>query len=178
MGHSLTDNRHGLVVNAMVTHADGYAEREAAKAMIKDARQAVANPETEVTLGADKGYAAAEFIEELKRLKVTPHVAQSKSARRSAVPDEIATTGKRAPEAQNQPRRPSAGAGFPQLAQVRSNTGPAARYFSSLLGAENLGPTLAGDERAGHRQAIESRCHGLPLTPCAPNQEQVTMLTQ
>ncbi len=44
MGHTLTDNRHGLVVNAMVTHADGYAEREAAKAMIKDARQAVADP--------------------------------------------------------------------------------------------------------------------------------------
>jgi transposase len=55
MGHTLTDNRHGLVVNAMVTHADGYAEREAAKAMIKDARQAVADPEKEVTLGADKG---------------------------------------------------------------------------------------------------------------------------
>lgn len=92
MGHTLTDNRHGLVVNAMVTHADGYAEREAAKAMIKDARQAVADPEKEVTLGADKGYDAAEFIEELQRLKVTPHVAQNKSGRRSAVPDEIAAT--------------------------------------------------------------------------------------
>ena len=92
MGHTLTDNRHGLVVNAMVTHADGYAEREAAKAMIKDARQAVADPKTEVTLGADKGYDAAEFIEELQRLKVTPHVAQNKSGRRSAVPDEIAAT--------------------------------------------------------------------------------------
>jgi len=92
MGHTLTDNRHGLVVNAMVTHADGYAEREAAKAMIKDARQAVADPKTEVTLGADKGYDAAEFIEELQRLKVTPHVAQNKSGRSSAVPDEIAAT--------------------------------------------------------------------------------------
>ena len=92
MGHTLTDNRHGLVVNAMVTHADGYAEREAAKAMIKDARQAVADSKTEVTLGADKGYDAAEFIEELQRLKVTPHVAQNKSGRRSAVPDEIAAT--------------------------------------------------------------------------------------
>ena len=86
MGHTLTDNRHGLVVNAMVTHADGYAEREAAKAMIKDARQAVVDPQIEVTLGADKRYDAAEFIEELQRLKVTPHVAQNKSGRRSAVP--------------------------------------------------------------------------------------------
>ena len=92
MGHTLTDNRHGLVVNAMVTHADGYSEREAAKAMIKDARQAVADPKTEVTLGADKGYDAAEFIDELQRLKVTPHVAQNKSGRSSAVPDEIAAS--------------------------------------------------------------------------------------
>jgi transposase len=92
MGHTLADNRHGLVVNAMVTQADGFAEREAAKMMIRDARQAVADPETEVTLGADKGYDAAEFIEELQRLKVTPHVAQNKSGRNSAVPDEIAAT--------------------------------------------------------------------------------------
>jgi len=92
MGHTLMDNRHGLVVNAMVTHADGFAEREAAKAMINDARQAVADPETEVTLGADKGYDAAEFIEELQRMKVKPHVAQNKSGRSSAVPDDIATS--------------------------------------------------------------------------------------
>jgi hypothetical protein len=50
MGHTLTDNRHGLVVNALVTHADGYAEREAAKAMINDARQALDDSGTEVTL--------------------------------------------------------------------------------------------------------------------------------
>jgi transposase len=90
MGHTLTDNRHGLVVNAMVTQADGFAEREAAKAMIWDARQATASADAEVTLGADKGYDAAEFIEELHRMKVTPHVAQNKSGRRSAVADEIA----------------------------------------------------------------------------------------
>jgi transposase len=92
MGHTLTDNRHGLVVDAMATRADGYAEREAAKLMIKKARQAVADPQVEVTLGADKGYDAAEFIEELLKLKVTPHVAQNKSGRRSAVDDQIAAS--------------------------------------------------------------------------------------
>ena len=45
-----------------------------------------------MTIGADKGYDAREFIDELLRLTVTPHVAQNKSARRSAVPDEIAAT--------------------------------------------------------------------------------------
>jgi len=90
MGHTLTDNRHGLVVDAMATRADGHAEREAAKLMIAKARQAVADPSVEVTLGADKGYDAKEFIAELQRLNVTPHVAQNKSGRSSAVPDAIA----------------------------------------------------------------------------------------
>lgn len=88
MGHTLMENRNGLIVNAMVTQADGHAERDAAKAMINDARQA--NPEAAITLGADKGYDAAEFIAELQWLQVAPHVAQNKSGRRSAVPDEIA----------------------------------------------------------------------------------------
>ncbi len=90
MGHTLSDNRHGLVVNAMVTQADGFAEREAAKVMIWDARQAAESADSEITLGADKGYDAAEFIEALHRMKVRPHVAQNKSGRRSSVADEIA----------------------------------------------------------------------------------------
>ena len=90
MGHTLMENRNGLIVNAMVTQADGHAEREAAKAMVADVRQA--NPEGDITLGADKGYDAAEFIKALQDMKVTPHVAQNKSNRKSAVPDEIAST--------------------------------------------------------------------------------------
>jgi transposase len=90
MGHTLMENRNGLIVNAMVTQANGHAEREAAKAMVADARHV--HPEGEITLGADKGYDAAEFIEALQEMKVTPHVAQNKSNRASAVPDEIAAT--------------------------------------------------------------------------------------
>jgi transposase len=90
MGHTLMENRNGLIVNAIATRADGHAERVAAKAMIHDARQA--HPQAAITLGADKGYDAAEFIADLHKMKVTPHVAQNKSGRRSAVPDEIAQT--------------------------------------------------------------------------------------
>jgi transposase len=90
MGHTLMENRNGLIINAMVTQADGHAEREAAKAMVADARQVM--PEGEITLGADKGYDAAEFIKALQDMKVTPHVAQNKSNRASAVPDEIAAS--------------------------------------------------------------------------------------
>ena len=91
MGHTLTDNRHGLVVSAVVTQADGYAEREAAKAMINDARQALPGDDPiTITLGADKGYDAREFIDALQEMNVLPHVAQNKSGRQSAVPDRIA----------------------------------------------------------------------------------------
>jgi len=90
MGHTLSDNRHGLVANAVVTIADGYAEREAAKAMINDARQALDDPACEITLGADKGYDAQEFVQACVDMRVTPHVAQNNSGRHSAVPQAIA----------------------------------------------------------------------------------------
>ena len=71
MDHTLRDNRHGLFASAVVTTADGYAEREAAKLMIADAKQ-IADENAQITLGADKGYSAAEFIEVLKEVKVQP----------------------------------------------------------------------------------------------------------
>lgn len=92
MGHTLTDNRHGLVANARVTIADGYAEREAAKVMLNDAIQATDNQDASITVGADKGYDAEEFIDACLEMNVTPHVAQNISGRRSAVPDAIVAT--------------------------------------------------------------------------------------
>ena len=54
MGNTLSDNRHGLIANAVVSIADGYGEREGAKVMITDAKQ-VADEQAQITLGADKG---------------------------------------------------------------------------------------------------------------------------
>ena len=89
MGHILIENRNGLVVSGMVTRADGHAEREAAKAMIGDAVQAVSG-DAQLTLGADKGYDAQEFVDALTELKVSAHIAQNTTGRRSAVPDSVA----------------------------------------------------------------------------------------
>ena len=69
MGHTLTDNRHGLIANAVVTTADGHAEREAAKAMIRDASQAAGDANAQITLGADKGYDAQEIIDACIEMK-------------------------------------------------------------------------------------------------------------
>jgi hypothetical protein len=92
MGHTLADNRHGLIANAMVTTADGHAEREAAKVMINAACEAAHDETISITLGADKGYDAQEFIRACQDMGVIPHVAQNNSGRRSAVPDTIAAS--------------------------------------------------------------------------------------
>jgi len=38
-----------------------------------------------ITLGADKGYDTEDFVNELRSMKVTPHVARNTSGRRSAI---------------------------------------------------------------------------------------------
>jgi transposase len=73
MGHALMENRHGLVVQAEATEADGHAERKAALEMID--RQAPGTSD-QLTLGADKAYDAREFVADLRQKCVTPHVAQ------------------------------------------------------------------------------------------------------
>ena len=79
MGHTLMENRNGLIVQAELTRADGHAERQAALAMLR--RQSSGS--TRRTLGADKGYDSADFVADLRRARVTPHVAQK--ARHSAI---------------------------------------------------------------------------------------------
>jgi transposase len=71
MGHALMENRNGLVVGACLTHADGHAERNAALSRIEPR----ADRPVRITLGADKGYDAEDFVNELRSMNVTPHVA-------------------------------------------------------------------------------------------------------
>ena len=79
MGHLLMENRHGLIVDAVLTPASGTAEREAALTML--GRQA---GRQRATLGADKGYDAASFAASMRAISVTPHIARNTS-RRSAI---------------------------------------------------------------------------------------------
>lgn len=80
MGHTLMENRSGLVVQADLTRADGHAERRAALDMIN--RQSPGSTRR-LTLAADRGYDSADFVAELRRMVVTPHVAQR--SRHSAI---------------------------------------------------------------------------------------------
>jgi transposase len=71
MGHVLMENRNGLVVGATLTPASGTAEREATLVLLDrlDAKR-------RITLGADKAYDAREFVADLRKRKVTPHIAR------------------------------------------------------------------------------------------------------
>ena len=80
LGHILMENRNGLVVDARVTRATGTAERQAAIDMA-----AALNGTHRVTLGAEKTYDTRGCVDELRCANVTPHVAQNKSNRSSAI---------------------------------------------------------------------------------------------
>jgi transposase len=81
IGHTLMENRSGLIVDARLTAADGHAERIAALSMIEPR----ADRPRAVTLGADKAYDAEDFVNELRSMNVRAHVAQNDNGRRSAI---------------------------------------------------------------------------------------------
>ena len=66
------DNRHDLIVDCRVTQATGTGERDAAKEMAADLAGA-----HQKTVGADKNYDTKGFVAEMRRIGVTPHVAQN-----------------------------------------------------------------------------------------------------
>ena len=80
IGHTLMENRHGLIVQTEMTQADGHAERRAALAMI---HRHSPGSTRRLTVGADKGYDSADFVKDMRQACVTPHVAQK--ARHSAI---------------------------------------------------------------------------------------------
>lgn len=91
LGHALMENRNGLVVDGTVTLASGTAEREAARQMTQKLAEGA-------TLGADKGYDAQAFVDDLKDRKIVPHVAINGSVsktgkvRKTCVPPEVAAS--------------------------------------------------------------------------------------
>lgn len=81
MGHLLMENRHELIVDATLTRVTDTAEREAALAMLERRKS-----RSRITLGADKAYDVSGFVADLRRRRVTPHI---------AVDGHLTKTGKR-----------------------------------------------------------------------------------
>jgi IS5 family transposase len=82
LGHVLMEHRSGLIVDAVVTPADGYGERYAGLEMV-----ARVPGDHRMTVAADKAYDDRFFVGELRHLGATPHVAQCAATpwRRSAI---------------------------------------------------------------------------------------------
>jgi len=80
LGHVLMENRNGLLVQTVVTPATGTAERNAAL-LLAEKIPGIGR----VTLGADKAYDTRDLVQELRRMNITPHVAQNNTHRSSAI---------------------------------------------------------------------------------------------
>ena len=80
LGHVLVENRNGLIADAMVTTADGTAERDAALLMLSQRQKRRCR---RITVGADKAYDSEDFVRTARELNVTPHVTMNDNGRRS-----------------------------------------------------------------------------------------------
>src|SRR5499425_546040 len=79
LGHVMMENRDGLIVDAMVTQADGTAERDAGLLMVyrKWRRNRRWGPRKPMSVGADKAYDTRDFVDTLRAYGVRPHVSQN-----------------------------------------------------------------------------------------------------
>ena len=80
-GHLLIEHRNGLITDADLTKATGYAEPDCAKTML--AR--LPKRKRRRTVAGDKNYDTKAFVADVRAAGFTPHVAQNTSNRRSAI---------------------------------------------------------------------------------------------
>ena len=82
IGHAPMENRHGLVVGGIVSHATGTAERDTALALIDSCHRR----DRRITLGADKAYDVTQFVHDLRERSVTPHIAIDGHLSKTGIP--------------------------------------------------------------------------------------------
>ncbi len=149
MAHALMENRSGLLVGTCLTRADGHAERVAALALIEPH----ADRPRAITLGTDKGYDAEDFVNELRSMGVTPHVAQNTSGRRSAIDG-----------------RTTRHAGYAASQRIRKRIEEAFGWIKTVAGQEKT--RFCGLERVGLAFTFAAAAYNLvrlpPLLAIAP----------
>ena len=80
-GHLLMENRNALIIDAELTAATGYAERDCALEMLGRLPES----KRRRTVAGDKGYDTKDFVAKSRALGFTPHVAQNTTNRRSGI---------------------------------------------------------------------------------------------
>ena len=142
MGHALMENRNGLVVDACLTEANGHAERIAALHMIEPR----ADRPTPITLGADKAYDAEDFVNELRSMNATPHVAQNANGRSSAIDG-----------------RTTRHAGYALSQRIRKRIEEAFGWIKTIAGQERT--KFRGCERVGWAFTFAAAAYNLARLP-------------
>ena len=142
LGHALMENRNGLLVDACLTQADGHAERVAALHMIEPR----ADRPRAITLGADKAYDAEDFVNELRAMKVTPHVAQNSSGRSSAIDGRTTRHG-----------------GYVVSQRIRKRIEEAFGWIKTIAGQEKT--KFRGRERVGWAFTFAAAAYNLTRLP-------------
>jgi hypothetical protein len=89
LGHLLIENRHGLVVDAIATLANGRAERDAAVAMLH--ARVKRRGWRRRTIGADKAYDTHDFVDVTRAFGFTPHITQNTARRGGSAIDRRTT---------------------------------------------------------------------------------------
>jgi hypothetical protein len=73
LGHLLTENRHGFIIDTAVTEASGTAECDAAIVMLGELPLTTRR----LTVAGDKAYDTRAWVAAVRRMRITPHVAQN-----------------------------------------------------------------------------------------------------
>src|SRR5271166_5081045 len=142
MGHALMENRNGLIVDACLTEANGHAERVAALHMIEPR----ADRSTPITLAADKGYDAEDFVNELRSMNATPHVTQNTNRRSSAIDG-----------------RTTRHAGYAASQRIRKRIEEAFGWIKTVAGQERT--KFRGRERVGWAFTFAAAAYNLARLP-------------
>jgi transposase len=80
-GHLLMEHRNALIVDAELTEANGYAERDTALEMLRR----LPPKKRRRTVAGDKGYDTAQFVADVRELGITPHIAANTTRQRSTI---------------------------------------------------------------------------------------------
>jgi len=142
IGHGLMENRSSLLVDACLTPADGHAERVAALAMIEPR----ADRPQPITLGGDKNFDVEDFVNELRSMNVTPHVAQNTSTRRSAID-----------------RRTTRHGGYSVSQRIRKRIEEAFAWIKTIAGQEKT--KFRGVDRVGWAFTFAAAAYNLVRLP-------------
>lgn len=142
IGHALMENRNGLLVDACLTPADGHAERIAALHMIEPR----ADRPQAITVGADKAYDAEDFVNELRSMNASPHVAQNTNGRASAIDG-----------------RTTRHAGYAVSQRIRKRIEEAFGWIKTIAGQEKT--KFRGRERVGWAFTLAAAAYNLARLP-------------